>query len=252
MARVSDFYNFIDTLSPFTLQEKWDNSGMLIGDENKEVNRAAVVLDITKEAVDYASQLGAELIISHHPVIFKAQKSFLKGNIAYEMAAADISAICAHTCLDCAEGGVNDVLADILGLENVEVFPCEECENMVRAGVLPEAMTCEELAEKVKELLGGSVRYCDSGKIIESVAVCGGSGGSFTDDIIKAGIDAYITGDAGHHDFLDCKEAGLALFAAGHFETENPVVSALANKLRIQFPDTDIIVIPQNSPINTL
>lgn len=252
MARVSDFFSFIDTAAPFSAQEKWDNSGMLIGDENREVTRVAVVLDITKEAVEYAHNLGAQLIISHHPVIFKAQKNFLKGNIAYEMAAKGISAICAHTCLDCAEGGVNDVLADILGLENVEIFPCEECESMVRVGVLPEAMSCEELAEKVKELLGGSVRFCDSGKIIESVAVCGGSGGSFKDDIIKAGIDAYITGDAGHHDFLDCKEAGLSLLAAGHFETENPVVSSLANKLRISFPDTDIIVIPQNSPVNTI
>lgn len=252
MARVSDFFTYIDSLSPFSMQEKWDNSGMLVGDENKEVTRAAVVLDITKEAVEYAGQIGAELIISHHPVIFKAQKNFLKGNIAYEIASAGISAICAHTCLDCADGGVNDVLADILGLENVEIFPCEECEDMVRVGVLPEAMSCEELAFSLKESLGGSIRYCESGKMVESVAICGGSGCSFKDDIIKAGIDAYITGDAGHHDFLDCKEAGLALFAAGHYETENPVVSALANRLRVQFPDTDIIVIPQSSPINTI
>lgn len=252
MARVSDFFTYIDSFSPFSLQEKWDNSGMLIGDENREVSIAAVVLDITKEAVEYAASIGAELIISHHPVIFKAQKSFLKGNIAYELASAGISAISAHTCLDCAEGGVNDVLAEILELQNVEILPCEESENMVRVGFLPRKMDCEELAEYLSEALGGSIRYCNSGKIIDSVAICGGSGGSFIDDIIKSGIDAYITGDAGHHDFLDCKEAGLALFAAGHYETENPVVSALANKLRVAFPDTDIIVIPQQSPISTL
>lgn len=252
MARVSDFYTYVDSLSPFSMQEKWDNSGMLVGDENIEVTRAAVVLDITKEAVEYASQIGAELIISHHPVIFTAQKCFLNGNIAFEMASKGISAICAHTCLDSAEGGVNDVLSEILELNNVEVFPCEESENIVRVGFLPKKMSCEELAETLKEVLGGSIRYCDNGRMIESVAVCGGSGGSFKNDIIKAGIDAYITGDAGHHDFLDCKEAGLALFAAGHFETENPVVSALANKLRLKFTDTDIIVIPQNSPISVV
>lgn len=251
MARVSDFYTYIDSFSPFSLQEKWDNSGMLIGDESKDVTRAAVVLDITKEAVEYADSIGAELIISHHPVIFGAQKSFLKGNIAYEMASKGISAICAHTCLDCADGGVNDVLAEILELRDVEILPCEESENMVRVGFLPKKMDCEELAAYLKELLGGSVRYCNSGKAVESVAICGGSGGSFKEDIIKSGIDAYITGDAGHHDFLDCKEAGLALFAAGHFETENPVVSSLANKLRLAFPDTDIIVIPQQSPVCT-
>ena len=252
MARVSDFYSYMDSLSPFSLQESWDNSGMLIGDENREVTRVAVVLDITAEAIEYAESVGAELIISHHPVIFKAQKSFIKGNIAYEMAVRGMSAICAHTCLDCADGGVNDILSSLLDLQNVEIFPCEESERIVRVGVLPEAMTCEELAETIKEVLGGSVRFCETGKVIESVAVCGGSGGSFKEDIIKAGIDAYITGDAGHHDFIDCKEAGLALFAAGHFETENPVVSYIANKLRVDFPETDIIVIPQTSPVNVI
>ena len=84
--------------------------------------------------------------------------------------------------------------------------------------------------------------------MIESVALCGGSGGDFIGEIIKAGIDAYITGDAGHHHFLDCAEGGVALFAAGHFETENPVISSLANRLRCEFSDIDIIIIPQNSP----
>ena len=76
MARVIDFYNFLDSICPFSLQEDWDNSGLLVGDKNKEVTRAAVVLDITEDAVQYASQVGAELIISHHPVIFKAKKSY--------------------------------------------------------------------------------------------------------------------------------------------------------------------------------
>lgn len=252
MVRVKDFFSYMDSISPFAMQEKWDNSGMLIGDENTEVNRVALVLDITMEAVEYASNIGAELIISHHPVIFKPQKAFVKGNIAYELASRGMSAICAHTCLDCAEGGVNDVLCTMLDLQNVEIFPCEESENILRVGILPEKMTCNMLASYIKSVLGGTVRFCDTGKVIDSVAVCGGSGGSFKDDIIKAGIDAFITGDAGHHDFLDCKEAGLALFAAGHYETENPVISSLAKRLREQFPDTDIMVIPQQSPICNL
>ncbi|MCQ2472095.1 MAG: Nif3-like dinuclear metal center hexameric protein [Clostridia bacterium] len=252
MVRVKDFFSYMDSISPFAMQEKWDNSGMLIGNENTEVNRVALVLDITMEAVEYASNIGAELIISHHPVIFKPQKAFVKGNIAYELASRGMSAICAHTCLDCAEGGVNDVLCTMLDLQNVEIFPCEESENILRVGILPEKMTCNMLASYIKSVLGGTVRFCDTGKVIDSVAVCGGSGGSFKDDIIKAGIDAFITGDAGHHDFLDCKEAGLALFAAGHYETENPVISSLAKRLREQFPDTDIMVIPQQSPICNL
>ncbi len=252
MARVKDFYSFLDKICPFSLQEGWDNSGMLIGDTEKEVHRVAVVLDITNDVVTYAASVGVDLIISHHPVIFKAQKSFLKGSIAFELAKNDISAICAHTCLDSAVGGVNDVLAEILELESIEVLPCEENAELVRVGVLPEQLSCEELAYKIKEELGGNVRYCQTDKTIESVALCGGSGGDFIDDIIKAGIDAFITGDAGHHNFLDCKESGLALFAAGHFETENPVVPVLATKLRCEFPEIDIIIIPQKSPITTI
>ena len=110
-------------------------------------------------------------------------------------------------------------------------------------------MSADELALQIKDALGGCVRYCCEEKQIESVALCSGSGCSFVLDVIKAGIDSFITGDASHHDFIDCKEKGLALFAAGHFETENPVVSVLANKLRCEFPDTDIIVIPQKNPV---
>lgn len=252
MARVKDFYTYLDKICPFSIQESWDNSGMLVGDENREVTRAAVVLDITSEVIEYASQVGVDLIISHHPVIFKAQKNILKGNLVYSLIRNDISAIGVHTCLDCADGGVNDVLAEILELENVEIFPCEESANIVRAGVLPEAMDAESLAHKLKEELGGNVRYCDCGKKIESVAVCGGSATDFIPDIIKSGFDAYITGDAGHHNFLDCIEGGVSLFAAGHFETENPVVSYLASKLRCEFSDIDIIIIPQKSPIKTI
>ncbi len=252
MARVKDFYSFLNKICPFSLQESWDNSGMLIGDINKEVNRVAVVLDITNEVVSYASSVGVDLIISHHPVIFKAQKSFLKGDVAFELASSGISAICAHTCLDSADGGVNDVLADVLELNNIETFPCEESTELVRVGVLSEPLSCEELAYKLKEELGGSVRYCETGKMIESVALCGGAGCDFIGDVIKAGIDAFVTSDAGHHNFLDCKESGLALFAAGHFETENPVVAVVANKLRCEFSDIDIIIIPQKSPITTV
>lgn len=252
MARVSDFYTFLDTISPFSTQEKWDNSGILIGDELQEVTRAAVVLDITNEAIQYAAQVGAELIISHHPVIFKAQRSFLKGSPAFNLAANSISAICSHTCLDSAIDGVNDVLAQLLGIQDVEILPCEQAASTVRAGVLPEPINCDELAIKIKEILGGNVKYCTNARAIESVALCSGAGAEFASDIIKAGIDAFITSDASHHDFLDCQQAGLALFDAGHFETENPIIPVLANKLRCEFPDTDIIVIPQKSPCKTI
>ena len=249
MTKINDIINYFETFAPICSAMDFDNVGLLVGDKNKEISKVLVTLDITKDVVIEAESLGCELIISHHPVIFKAQKNFLKGNVAFNLASKGISAICAHTCLDCAEGGVNDVLADLLEIENTEIFPCEESPNLVRVGVLPEAMSCDELAQKIKSELGGCVRYNDNGKMIESVALCGGSGGDFIGEIIKAGIDAYITGDAGHHHFLDCAEGGVALFAAGHFETENPVISSLANRLRCEFSDIDITIIPQKSPV---
>ncbi|MBQ7595653.1 MAG: Nif3-like dinuclear metal center hexameric protein [Clostridia bacterium] len=251
MPKVKDFYDFLNSRFPFSTQESWDNSGMLVGDENAEVSRAAVVLDITDEAIKYAQTVGANLIISHHPVIFRPQKKVLAGSLVYSLAQAGISAIGAHTCLDCGDGGVNDVLAEILGLENIEIFPCSESERMVRAGILPEPMSAKEMAAHIKSVLGGRVLYCDCGKKIESVAVCGGAGNDFAGEVVSAGIDAFITGEADHHNFLDAKQAGLNLFAAGHFETENPIVTVLANILRLEFEDTDIVVIPQSSPVLT-
>ena len=249
MARVIDFYNFLDSICPFSLQEDWDNSGLLVGDKNKEVTRAAVVLDITEDAVQYASQVGAELIISHHPVIFKAKRELLKGDAVYTLAQNSMSAICAHTNLDCAGGGVNDVLAQLLDIQNVEVFPCDCSPELLRVGVLPQKMSADELALQIKDALGGCVRYCCEEKQIESVALCSGSGCSFVPDVIKAGIDSFITGDASHHDFIDCKEKDLALFAAGHFETEAISIKPLCDRLQEKFDNVKFTVFEQKTPI---
>lgn len=241
MAKVKDFYGYLNSIAPFETQEDWDNSGMLVGDMDAEVKKAAVVLDITHEEIKKAKAIGADLIISHHPVIFNPIKSVTRGSVPYELVASSINALCCHTPLDIADGGTNDSLAKLLG---IEVTRTED--PILRLGTV-EPTTAENLAGKIAKTLNTKVRYADAGRKIEKIAICTGAGCSL---IEAAGeIDAFITGDASHHNFLDCVQAGITLIVAGHYETEIVVVPVLVKKLQAQFPDIEIIDIKQENPI---
>lgn len=241
MAKVKDFYGYLNSIAPFETQEDWDNSGMLVGDMDAEVKKVAVVLDITHEEIKKAKAIGADLIISHHPVIFNPIKSVTKGSVPYELVASSINALCCHTPLDIADGGTNDSLAELLG---IEVTRTED--PILRLGTV-EPTTAENLAGKIAKTLNTKVRYADAGRKIEKIAICTGAGCSL---IEAAGeIDAFITGDASHHNFLDCIQTGITLIAAGHYETEIVVVPVLVKKLQAQFPDIEIIDIKQENPI---
>lgn len=241
MAKVKDFYGYLNSIAPFETQEDWDNSGMLVGDMNAEVKKAAVVLDITHEEIKKAKAIGADLIISHHPVIFNPIKSVTKGSVPYELVASSINALCCHTPLDIADGGTNDSLAELLGINVTRAD-----DPILRLGTV-EPTTAQGLAGKIANTLNTKVRYADAGKTIKKIAICTGAGCSL---IEAAGeIDAFITGDASHHNFLDCVQAGITLIAAGHYETEIIVVPVLVKKLQAQFPDIEIIDIKQENPI---
>lgn len=241
MAKVKDFYGYLNSIAPFETQEDWDNSGMLVGDMNAEVKKAAVVLDITHEEIKKAKAIGADLIISHHPVIFNPIKSVTKGSVPYELVASSINALCCHTPLDIADGGTNDSLAELLGINVTRAD-----DSILRLGTV-EPTTAQKLAGKIANTLNTKVRYADAGRKIEKIAICTGAGCSL---IEAAGeIDAFITGDASHHNFLDCIQAGITLIAAGHYETEIIVVPVLVKKLQAQFPDIEIIDIKQENPI---
>lgn len=244
---VKDIFEFINSIAPFENQCEWDNSGLLVGSAANEVKKIGVVLDITSDAVKYADENGIDLIVSHHPVIFRAVKSFLDGDIPYMMAKSRISAICAHTSLDIAKGGVNDALAAALGFENISDFAESGELSMIRVAEIEET-DGESLAKLVADKLSAGVRLADGSKKISKVALCGGAGGDFIRDVAGAGCDAYITGDISHHEFLDTLEMGLTLIAAGHFETENPVVAVLAEKLKNKF-GVEVEIIPQASPV---
>lgn len=245
---VNDIYEYINTVAPFEKQCEWDNSGFIVGDKSAEVRKIGVVLDITNEAVEYASKNGIDLIISHHPVIFRGIKTVFADDPTYMLIRNGISAICAHTSLDIAKGGVNDALAAALGFGNaVPLSDCGETE-MVRITEI-NSLSAEQLAKLCADKLSTAVSVADSGKTIKKVALCGGAGADFIHDAANAGCDAYITGEAKHHEFLEARAIGITLIAAGHFETENPVVSVLAEKLRNNF-DCETEIIPQKSPVN--
>lgn len=242
MSQVKDFYSFLNTLAPFDTQESWDNSGMLVGDMNAAVTKVAVVLDITADEIQKAKALGAELIVSHHPVIFSPLKSVTKGSIAFELVTNSMNALCCHTPLDLADGGTNDSLADLLGFDVCK----SEIDPIIRIGEIPET-TAQKLAEHISTVLGTTVRYADAGKKIKKIAICTGAGCSVMES--AEDIDAFITGDASHHNFLDCVQSGIALIAAGHYETEIVVVPVLVQKLREHFTDVEIIDLKQENPI---
>lgn len=243
---VNGVFDFLNEIAPFERQCEWDNSGLLVGEPSKEVKKIGVVLDITADAVEFAAENGIDLIVSHHPVIFMPAKKFLDGDPAYMLAKNGISAICAHTSLDIAKGGVNDALAAALGFENVSDFSDSGETAMIRIAEIGET-DAEGLAKLVRDRLSTCAAVADGGKKIKTVALCGGAGGDFFHEV-AAKCDAYITGEAKHHEFLGAIAEGLTLIASGHFETENPVVSVLANKIKEEF-DCDVTIIPQNSPV---
>ncbi len=249
MPTVREIFDYINSLAPFSTQESWDNSGLLLGDPDKQVSRVSLALDATQKTVSAAKAYGAELMITHHPVIFSPAKKILAGSVPYELLTCGISAISAHTCLDSAQGGVNDTLAAIIGLENVTALELEGTDTpLVRIGKLPQPMSGDELAKLVSAKLGCRLRLADAGNTISTVAVCGGSLSSLVYELIGK-ADAFVTGDLTHHYFIDAAENGLTAIAAGHFETENPVITVLADNLRNRFPNIEFSVINQENPV---
>ncbi len=244
-ATVNEIYNIIDEFAPFSSQCEWDNSGLLVGSGKCEVQKIVVVLDITPEAVEQAHSLGADLIVSHHPIIFSPLKYISAQSVPYMLASRNICALCSHTPLDKAVGGVNDALSAALDLNAYPLFTEGE-EAMLRVAEIKE-ISGEALANTVAEKLNTAVSLIDSGKKICRIAICGGAGGDFIPDVISGGCDAYITGEVKHNHYLEAAQGGLTLIEAGHFETENPVTNVLADLIR-EKSGCEVICIKQSSP----
>ena len=239
MATVADILQFIETLAPRELKMEWDNVGLNCGQRNHPVTKILVALDPFEHVCEEAAQWGADLLVTHHPLIFRPipmvtdDAAITRGLMT--LVKEDISHICAHTNLDCAPGGVNDVLAATLGLTDVETIDANG--GMLRCGNVPE-QSLEAFLGHVKEKLHcRGLRYVDGGKPVSKVAVGGGGCAGGLYDAICAGCDTFVTSDVKYNDFWDAYEQGLSIIDAGHFQTENPVVAVLAEKIAAAFPE---------------
>ncbi len=254
MASVKDFYHLLNSLAPFETQMDFDNAGFLVGRSGAEASRVLVALDITLEVVREAVRLGCQLIVSHHPVIFRPAKSVTDetaaGCILLALTENKIAAICAHTNLDAAQGGVNDCLAQALELSGVELLCRDGVDaqgrpyGVGRAGLAHSpGMGAAAYAAFVKEKLNAaSVRFTDGGRPVRRVAVGGGSCGSMLADALSAGCDTFVTADVKYDQYLEAKALGLTLMDAGHFATENTVVRPLAAALAEGIPEAEVMV----------
>lgn len=233
---VYDIYDFLDEKYDFSSALSYDNVGLLVGDGRDTVRGILVCLDLTDEAISEAVKIGANLIVTHHPVIFDPLKSVTEQSLVYRLIRNGISVISAHTNLDQADGGVNDALAESLGLSNVEKIADSEG-FLYRIGEFEEPLSSDELAKLVGEKLSVPVKYVGNSSFIKRVAVCGGSGGSMLSDVLLSGADAFVTADVKHNVFMEAHSSGITLIDAGHFNTENVVVDILGKELIKAFSD---------------
>ena len=238
-------------------KEEWDNVGLLCGSADAGVRRVLVALDVTGAVAEEAKALGAELIVSHHPLFFELKTvtdATWTGSRALTLAENRIAAICMHTNLDAAEGGVNDALAEALGLEDTfpiavdGVFEGREY-GIGRVGVLPGEMTVDAFLRLAAEKLKApGLKYHDAGRPVRKVGVVGGSGGSDLAKAIGHGCDTFVTADVKYNVWLEAKEAGINLIDAGHFCTENTVIPVLQAKLSGAFPALQVKISEKHCP----
>lgn len=244
MATVHEILDFLWEVAPEEGKESWDNVGHLVGRRNAEVTRILVALDITMPVIHEAIETGAQLIVSHHPLIWDTYRhvndSVFQQDKVLTLAENRIAAICMHTNLDEAEDGVDDTLAEALGLTP----ECHLAEGKIgHVSMLPEPMPLQEFLPLVKERLhANGLRYCDGGRPVQRIATGCGSCGEYLADAVQAGCDTFITGDVKYSVMIDALGQGINLIDAGHYPTENPIVAKLHQKLSAQFPDVTVTV----------
>ncbi len=240
MTTVGDIYRFIDGFAPFRTAMDFDNSGLLAGERETGVQTVLLSLDITPDVVKEAARLPAQLIVSHHPVIFHPLRSLRPGTAPYLLARCGIAAVCAHTNLDLAPGGVNSCLAARLGLHGLRAVHTCGGTGLAEAvaGETDRAYAPREFAEFVKRALGcDGLFYADGGRPVTRVGLCGGSGSNYVYEAAEQGCQAFVTGEAKHHELTDAENLGVTLVAAGHYYTEDVVIRPLLERLKKAFPD---------------
>lgn len=247
-ATVGKIIEKLNRWAPFESAEKWDNVGLLVGGAGTPVTRVLTSLDVTPSVIEQAVHSGAELIVSHHPVIFKPLKTLNPDDIPYRLARLGIAAVGLHTNLDKAEGGVNDVLAKFLGLEELSTAG----DGLCRIGKLAKKKEPAEFAAYVGDRLQvpkGGVQWSGGKHSVQTVGVCSGAGGDYLLSLLPL-ADAFVTGELHYHEWP--LTADKTVVAAGHFYTEVQAAGALAAYLSDAFPELEVKTAKEQCPYRFL
>ena len=244
-------YENLSVNFPEILSEEWDNDGIMCSsDLSAEVNHVLITLDVTEDVVDYAIETGCDLIVSHHPLIFKPISYLTEENHVsrkiIKLISNNVSVFSFHTRADKVSGGVNDILAKKLGLLNVTPFG----EGLLgRVGMLPEETSLDLFCDSVKGVLGAdAVRYADAYNPVRRVALVGGDGKDYVNDAISVGADTYLSGRISYNVMEEAAEMGINLIEAGHYFTEFPItsyfaslISSLDANINVEIADSNMI-----------
>lgn len=245
MARAGEIRDYLFEFAPQRLAMDFDNVGLLAGLPDTLVTKALVSLDITGDVIGEAESMGAQLVVSHHPLVWDAMKS-LTGETVQErkvmrLIHSGIAAICMHTNLDIASGGVNDALMARLGADTEGVLePTGDGEGCGRVGEFENSRSMPDFLKFCKSALNANgLRYHDAGLPVKRIAVMGGSGGDCVALAARLGCDTYVTADVKYDQFLLAREIGINLIDADHFCTENVVVPVIRDLLAKGFPEVE-------------
>lgn len=247
--KIGEILSWLRSIAPEETAMAGDPVGLLVQPSVKQVSRVIVALDATPHVADAAAQTGAELVVCHHPLIYRPLAALIAsepvGHAVLTFAREGVAVYAMHTNWDVAEGGINDTLAKKLGMRNVRPLGLAAESRIPRIGAISPA-PLHALASSVSAVLDttgeNALRYSQqfSERIVKTLAVCGGAGASFLKEALDAGADALLTADVRHHEFVDAESRGAALIDAGHGATEKPGMAALASRMQEQFPDLTV------------
>ena len=250
---VNELYSALENRIPRELSCDWDNDGLMCcPDREKTVSRVLVALDVTAAVAERAIKEGYDLIVSHHPLVFRPLRAVVPGDAVADrvirLLLSGVSVMSFHTRLDAVEGGVNDVLATRLGLSDVTAFG-QNGETIGRIGTVEPPVSLEEFSLRVKEATGAEyVQFSDAGLSVHRVALLGGGGADDAEAARAAGADTYLTGELKHHQLTEAPERGMNLIMGGHFYTENPVCERLAQML-LEIDPTLTVDVCNSNPV---
>jgi len=255
MIKVNKVYDFLKTIAPLEMAKEGDNVGFLVGTSQSDVTKILVALDITNCVISEALDVGAQLIVAHHPIFFSLKTvtdTDITGEKIVRLLSGGISAICMHTNLDAARYGVNDALAVAVGIAHEDNYAqplsdtvrleSGEVVSLGRVGYLKKPCKMTEYLSILKSALKvNGIRYFDAGRDVYKVAISSGAGGGEWENAKKSGCDTFVSADLKYDMFLEAKELGINIIDGGHYCTENLVTDVLVEKLKTAFPAAEVM-----------